>query len=70
MIVQRRREDATLIKKERRKILRKKSQFQKANLQFNQERRIIIQSLARDGQERVGQHKFERLKNIFDQKNS
>jgi hypothetical protein len=54
MIVQRRREDATLIKKERRKILRKKSQFQKANLQFNQERRIIIQSLARDGQERVG----------------
>lgn len=32
MIVQRRREDATLIKKERRKILRKKSQFQKASL--------------------------------------
>lgn len=53
LIAERRKDEASLIKKERRWILKKKEQIEKAYFKTNQMRRIEIQIQAKEGLERV-----------------
>ena len=53
LILQKRREDASVLKKERRSIMRKKSKIEKTYIKMNEMKRIEVQLASKAGMERA-----------------
>ena len=60
-LIQQKREDATLIKKERRSIMRRKIKFERAAVRQNQEKRFSVICQEREGLERVERVRREKI---------